>query len=364
MTIDDQGFTLEFEKKSIMQAEAFFKFYKFSNIDFALNEPIGNLIEPSQRTCRYCGKSFPIVSFNKKAHTIPEFLGNKESVSDSECDSCNLKFSRIELELSNFIGHCRALNGTLGKKGIPNLISGDNKTVARPIKMFGNIEGIEFGNNDSVDESVKYDTNKGHFEITFKTKKYKPFNVYKSLMKLALGLIGQERSHEFKKGFDILQDKKNRYFIPNQSNKLLSYTLDKSYAYTSIILFESIDRFMNVPPLSLVLLYDKFMYQIFIPYSFEFLERMDNEVIFCPFLPPILPSENVNEINTFREIIDLDSLESQTRNLVTILKANIDLENMIAIDKDTGIEKKIVYDPKNISKFVLIKKGTTISIKQ
>ena len=364
MTIDDHGFTLEFEEKNIEQADIFFKFYRLSNIDFALSEPINDLPQPSPKTCRYCGNSIPKVTFNKKAHTIPEFLGNKDSVSDFECDSCNIKFARIEQQLSFFIGHYITISGTKGKKGIPNSISHDNKTIARPIKLFNNIDGIEFGNNHSSNERVKYNAEEGYFEVQFKSQPYIPFNVYKSLLKLALGLIPPERVFEFKKGFDILQDKRNRNFVANPSNKLLSYTIDKSYSFTSILLFESIDKSMNVPPLSLVFLYNKFMYQIFIPYSFEFLERMDKDIIFCPYLPPILPSETIKTINTFKEIIDLDSLETQTRNLLTILKADIDIENMIAIDKDTGIEKKYVFDPKNVSQFVLIKKGTTIPIKK
>ena len=36
--------------------------------------------ENNEKRCRFCGKTGPEVKFSKKAHAIPEFLGNKKFV--------------------------------------------------------------------------------------------------------------------------------------------------------------------------------------------------------------------------------------------------------------------------------------------
>lgn len=38
-------------------------------------------------TCRFCGRGRESVTFKKKAHAIPEFLGNHQLILHSECDS-------------------------------------------------------------------------------------------------------------------------------------------------------------------------------------------------------------------------------------------------------------------------------------
>ncbi|PEN04704.1 hypothetical protein CRI93_14800 [Longimonas halophila] len=65
--------------------------------------------------CRYCGsKKSDGVGF-KKAHVIPEHMGNKLIVSHAECTPCNETFSVYEAHLGQLIGPLKTLLGVKGK---------------------------------------------------------------------------------------------------------------------------------------------------------------------------------------------------------------------------------------------------------
>jgi hypothetical protein len=74
------------------QAKQFFNTYEIDAFIPVVGSRPGPPKNKSERKCRFCGKSNPEVSFKKKAHLIPEFLGNKMLLSDFECDSCNYEF--------------------------------------------------------------------------------------------------------------------------------------------------------------------------------------------------------------------------------------------------------------------------------
>ena len=62
----------------------------------------------------------PDVTFKKKAHVIPQSLGNRNIVSLFECDSCNgAIFSIYESSLAAFIGIPRTFAEIRGQKGVP-----------------------------------------------------------------------------------------------------------------------------------------------------------------------------------------------------------------------------------------------------
>src|SRR5262245_16553961 len=48
------------------------------------------------RVCRFCDQGKPYVTFKKKAHAIPELVGNKTLLTLYECDQCNKRFSSFE----------------------------------------------------------------------------------------------------------------------------------------------------------------------------------------------------------------------------------------------------------------------------
>src|SRR5258708_3564260 len=67
----------------------------------------------------------PTVTFKSDAHTIPQLTGNRNLVSDFECDSCNSHFSVYESHLSAFLGLSKTLTTLKGQSGIPKYKSPD-----------------------------------------------------------------------------------------------------------------------------------------------------------------------------------------------------------------------------------------------
>lgn len=71
------------------------------------------------RKCRFCGNNGP---FEKKAHAVPEAMGNKSLVSYNECDICNEeRFSKLEDNLVKYIQLSLIISAVRGKHGISTI---------------------------------------------------------------------------------------------------------------------------------------------------------------------------------------------------------------------------------------------------
>ncbi|XXJ20823.1 HNH endonuclease [Desulfovibrio caledoniensis] len=107
--------------------------------------------DKSKRVCRFCGRSFPEVTFKQKAHAISEAFGNKNTVLNEECDECNGRFGRtIENSAALYFGVHRVLFGVKGKKGSTKIktetgvfgkIEGSNKVVLATTQKIMNADG-------------------------------------------------------------------------------------------------------------------------------------------------------------------------------------------------------------------------------
>ncbi len=74
------------------------------------------------QVCRFCGQGCPGVTFKKKAHAIPESLGNKSLYTTYECDACNQMFGQgIENDFGNWSKPMRNFAGTRGKRSVPTI---------------------------------------------------------------------------------------------------------------------------------------------------------------------------------------------------------------------------------------------------
>ncbi|RUL65788.1 HNH endonuclease [Dyella dinghuensis] len=79
--------------------------------------------EKDVRVCRFCSKMKPEVSFSKKAHVVPQSLGNRGLISYYECDTCNEIFGGgIENDLGNWTKPARTMLRVHGQNGIPKLV--------------------------------------------------------------------------------------------------------------------------------------------------------------------------------------------------------------------------------------------------
>lgn len=95
--------------------DQFFKFYELQNriVHPDPDVPGGGeqyIIDKNLWECRFCGRSKADgASYKKRAHILPEQLGNKLIISHSECDDCNMFFANHESHLGNFLGPLKTL---------------------------------------------------------------------------------------------------------------------------------------------------------------------------------------------------------------------------------------------------------------
>ncbi len=355
MQIDDTHITLFFPPDLMSEAGNFFTVYDLINTDFATEKSSTKLKEGDKRVCRFCNQSIPKVSFKKEAHTIPEFLGNTGSISDFECDTCNKHFGKLENQLSNFLGPMVTLSRTRGKKRIPTSPSYDQKIVAKRTSFFNAKDAVEFGSTENSPEKISYDETKNQYSVEFTTQPYVPYDVYKSFLKMALGLLPESDLREFGYGLQLLQDIRNKKFIKHECLSVSISYISAPYNYTSILLFKRKDPASFAPPFSMVLLYGQAMYQIYIPFSLPYLKKINGKPITFPLLPPIIPNTEVGSDFTFiHDIEKLDSIESKTRNIsVKITPNNRDVK-MVALDPETKKQSDHVFDPHKTVKFLLL----------
>lgn len=355
MNIDSNNITLTFLPKHLQFAENFFKVYDMINQDFALKSEVRELKDPIHRTCRFCNLSYPKVTFNKKAHTIPEFLGNTGSLSDFECDTCNKHFGKLENQLSNFIGAPITLNRTKGKKKIPNSPSSDKKVIAKKTSFLNAKTAIEFGSTENSPEKITFDEESNEYNVEFVSQPFIPYDVYKALLKLGLGLLPESDLKEYSLAFHLLQDIKNRRFVKNGALAVQIHNLSTPFQYTGIFLFKKRDINSAEPPLSLVLFYGQFMYQIYIPFSWNYMKRANAKTITCPLLPPILTEKDISKFHFTFETERLDSIEPRTRTQhIKIIPSDRSIKR-VALDPITKKElKDHVFNPHTITKFMII----------
>ncbi|HVU87576.1 MAG TPA: hypothetical protein VHD36_09650 [Pirellulales bacterium] len=79
--------------------------------------------DPAGQRCRFCGraKSEDVIFKKKKAHAIPECLGNKTIRTKNECIDCNSRFGEgIENHLGNRLDFLRSVTQVKGKDGAPS----------------------------------------------------------------------------------------------------------------------------------------------------------------------------------------------------------------------------------------------------
>lgn len=156
-------------------AKIFSECYALRNIIEADKFDVTELMAKKERVCRFCDKGYPETTFESKAHSIPQLLGNNVLLNDFECDNCNNIFGKYESDLGEYLLTNRTIYGTKGKNGVPKI-----RKKAKSISNSGN------GVISFKDSNMEVTSG----EITFDFKKsYTPIWVYKALLKIALTLI-------------------------------------------------------------------------------------------------------------------------------------------------------------------------------
>lgn len=356
MYLQEDNIHMVFHPDFVKEAEDFYKVYDFEQVDFITTEEIKVLKPKERRICRFCKKPFPVVKFETRAHTIPEFLGNTFSLSDFECDVCNKLFGEYEKQLSNYLGISTTVNRTKGKKKIPSFISYNKKIEAKRVPFYNGKKVIRIESvNNQIGNILPNSSNTG-FCIEVKTQPYIPIDVYKAFLKMALGLLADEDVGFNELAFDFLQKKEiAKGFVGSKLLSVYTHHFNRSFNYNGIVLFKRRNDIDSLAPLyTMILFYGQSMFQIYLPLQKDYLIAIAGKAINCPLLPPVLPDDVLDGLKFSFTSDRLDQVEAKTSNQMLTIDSKDVNEEPVAINFDGKVDEDAVYDPNIITQIIII----------
>lgn len=209
--------------------------------------------------CRFCKKDKTQTTFRKKAHAIPEFLGNKTLRTKNECDQCNEKFGKLlEDNLAKFLLPYNSLTQVCGKNGVPTYIDRTNNIRIESVN--GSAEISNFNS-----PFIKLDEQNKSLTIQMQTQKIKPIKVYKAFLKMALSIMPEDELINFKDLINYIQEEQDRA-SKGLSKIIVTFTPgSKPYDnYMNIILRKKNNQ-KNLPYMYYIFSYGNFIFQTMIP---------------------------------------------------------------------------------------------------
>lgn len=183
------------------KCEANYDWFKLACSSDAIIGPSGNNIEK----CRFCGKIYTPSDFSQRTHVVSESLGNRGVVSSDECDECNNYFSHIEQDFFTANKYFLILDDIVGKNGNSPCFNQGN------FKFYNTGEHLVIQVPKSEEKPIMRNLSKGHLiiERMGNNDKFRPRNVYKSLVKYAMSILPIDRLSPFCKTLDWIRGKQN-----------------------------------------------------------------------------------------------------------------------------------------------------------
>lgn len=318
-----------------------------------------------ERTCRFCNKKYPDVTFRKDAHIIPELFGSNHLVSDFECDDCNYKAGKFEDDLAKFLGISRTLQNVRAKEKIPVFKSVDQRLRAG-LSTFANIPGIEISSSDDLINPIAFDYASGKGLVIAKKQSYRPLNVYKAFVKMALCCIDDFDKKYYQPAIDYVFSKKLDNTLIGASH-LLAYHISLHTSWKSVfaILFRKKDKQEKIPTHLFVLFTQERIYQIFIPLNINDLNFYNCGSIEVPRFPPIVQDLNfVESLKIYDADFDLSSKELARgeEEKINFQIAKEDLGRLVKYNMNTKKIEKSNEFPSTIRKILLVKPGFVLDL--
>lgn len=286
-------------------------------------------LDDKNSTCRFCGRTNEETKFSNKCHAVPEFFGNKTSITRNECDECNHKYADLlEDDLAKLTLSTRTMTGVYGKKGIPKYK--DVKTNNTCEYKEGIYQINSYNDFFEIDEENK------KVKLKFKTQTMVPLKAYKALVRIALNCLPKEYFDKFKI-VRWLESEKDLGGSTNFYTKVITRFVPKISPMFVVCLFIRKENIENVPYCQMVLQSNNMFYQVIIPFIDEdrYLQDIEN-VIIEPFSFGV---EGVDEGKI--SVIDLASNEKQSTIQTCVL--NYDRKELIN-EEETQIKEEYAND--------------------
>lgn len=289
--------------------KSFFDLYEFINSTKKLEEKF--IKDPIDKKCRFCQKAYPEVSFETIPHLIPELFGRNNHVSNFECDNCNREFQKHETDTSTLIQHYLALLNLKTKRGVPNFQSLKNQqTQSTTINIVNDQPNIYFGNNL---QDFEYDEEEKSLLINLRTRRFRPYSVYKIFLKIAISLMTEQ---ELKENIHYLEFLNAPTPIKNgmQQWDVFSYRLKtKMHPKPTVNLYKAKETLIDnkaYPEHVLLVNVASLIYQFFLPISKKNMDEHQpkNRLILDMFPSFILDGTRIIKFDDYRKM-DLSETE-------------------------------------------------------
>lgn len=218
-------------------------------------------IDKETSYCRFCKKTKEETSFKNRSHVIPEFLGNGSLLIYSECDQCNLYFSKnYDNHLSIFTAFERSILGIKGKNGIPNFQHDSMK-----IKIIYK-ESIPQIHIDPESNFMTICEDKGEIYFKFNKNPFIPYSVYKSFIRLGFCFLPLNVCKNLESTREFIRSKNKTILGSEVNSVVIQYTVQNHFRRIRFCIFERVneDKF-NRPKFICTLVYNDKAYQYHIP---------------------------------------------------------------------------------------------------
>lgn len=285
---------------------------------------------PENKICRFCNKGYPEVSFDTIPHIIPELFGRNKWTSNFECDGCNKRFQKSETDTSTMIQHYLSILQLKTKNGVPTFQS-SKKPYEYPttIKSVNNNLSFHFGQN--LDHFEYHEENKS-ITLFLKTRKFRPFYVYKTFLKIGLSLLNDQELAEndhylnYLNSEDPINDGSQFWITFRYILKTNYYLTPIAHLYKAKNTIKGNDVF---PEYVLILFFANVVFQFYLPISRkndnEF--SSDNKLAIAPY-PSYGLEDNLQQLGQV-EMHDLDLNEINPMSITDTITLYYD-----RIDKD------------------------------
>ena len=237
----------------------------------------------SDKSCRFCGRAPPEVTYKLDAHAIPESLGNKTLFSEFECDECNGFFGEtIENDFGNWSKPTRTFARIRGKSGVPTLKKGSSGGWRIEYGPSGfKISEYEDDPILEVDEEAR--------RVTFKLKRdpYTPVAVLKAFVKMGLSLMPEGEMQNFVKALTWIKQRDHSVGLVRDFPIVYSFIPGPlPNDRIAVMTFRRKEHVNDVLYAFLVLAYGNEVFQVFLP-SPERDQNIDGkEMTLLPFPNP------------------------------------------------------------------------------
>jgi hypothetical protein len=290
--------------------------FYYERISTLLDEKNGKKLylgDYKNKICRYCSKDSNQTTFKKKAHIIPEFMGNKYCFSNFECDVCNDRFGNWEDSLANFAGIYNTLSTLKGKRGFAKF-----KNPQDEFELFAESENViisRTGKTGNEDKNMIRDLENGKMLFDIKQPSYIPQDAFKALMKIALSMLDNNDFNKYKSAIDWINRTES---IDYSSNPLFNVYRkiggEKRFLKPWAILYKKRKNHITTksPQHTLLLFYGIIQYQIFLPFHEDDVDLLNYDKITLP-IENHLMSFKLNENNERIANIDRVSLGSNSK---------------------------------------------------